>query len=1432
MPEYTSPEKPQVNEQVWEIRRVGDKWKIFCKPCNDRSCKPEGRNPYLAQKHEGSTKHIQNSNPSRSKSSQSQSNSSQPHTRQPAVPITTTFDLAATRLIRSFLPVHERGEDLPEITALEDISNWASNVPSTSGYMPDWTALDVMDGEFELPADELGAISEILARVNDIWDNGPDMVVSDDEEMEIPLEDEERLEGDRDEVTPESDHIYLGAAPKRRRAEEVDEMHQWFPWDSRLTCSLDIMMHIPRSLFSTRQLDLYLWLLRVNGVSDVPSVKTMKQLNENLQKLFGIQTYKYKGAFGHIYYVNSFADIVAQEMANPRVRPNLSFYPEDSGGNLGEARQASRWLKEMDDDELTPMVRLGKGRAARDFYIFEPALLSVHGGSMWMPHRWYTKTKAGGQTVLVGRCWQMKEMPARQGGGEASWRVLTNDEGEFEQDEFLIPFPDLRGHEHSFGFSAPVTNVTEVVAPCGDIIPWDLTDPMQGNCWRALGKGHRVNRSQASKEFNIHFLCTSNTAPPLEMLDGVVDQISDGQTHGIWAWDGEFHEPVLLIPAVLALLGDNPMQSEFACHIGLRGRMFCRSCKVMGKDFKDEHGDAESDGGHGSDDNEDDDHDSVASNGSTQGVGGRKKRKKFVEGLLAMQRRPGAPRTKAETVEQLDEHFRMGFTPGAASKMKAERTRTGLKDTYQMFFVDRLLNSYKGRRTVATKTAALNQARSALPEQTTSAVWRIRGLNPHSDTPVEILHVVLLGFVKYLWRDVIQNQLKKKVDKMAELSARLSSVNVEGLGLPSFLAGDTLTKYYGSLTGGDFRKIAQVAPFVLHGLVSDDCYETWVVLSKLIPLIWQPEIADLSRYLETLESEIQNFLIHAAKWSIRWFNKPKFHILVHLPDHIRRFGPAILFATESFESYNAVIRCKSTHSNRQSPSRDIAYGFAQGNRIRHLSSGGQFLLRGTVGWTEEEAQAKKDFDNAELPQARRITDVQLYFRKGNIHRDHWVTVGPRLLELIDQSAQVVGRYLGLSTEGIGEGPSGKCEFEKNSRYTTFAQTRTSKLNCQIPQLLQPDRHRDIIEDLRVAEKITLDNGDKVGVGTHVIVRLSSDPDCSPPSSTPDSTCTASNVLLVASVAEILHHRDGWSVVLVRLLRTSPESSVHGMPRLRPRVPDSYVVLPREDILCTANVQHDCIRQKCKVHLTQVVRQERHDTGLRRGQIVHNGDPHDIVLNTAKMRDAKFIQKFRVSHKILPVEDTIKESTEREVASLRRTKEAADLVLGHSPLQPLSQATRSPDPATSSPALPLTRGPPHPLSSRPPSRATSTFSPAPQTVQYIPPVVSRPRPRPVYLQHPIHPSSSMGVPGPRSSAQPLHPHQVTLPIPVHAYTNSTFAGSRAILQQPPSPHYQHSPQYLYPPTTPSPHIQWSQRPSSSRDSSHQPARHSHLRHQTG
>lgn len=42
---------------------------------------------------------------------------------------------------------------------------------------------------------------------------------------------------------------------------------------------------------------------------------------------------------------------------------------------------------------------------------------------------------------------------------------------------------------------------------------------------------------------------------------------------------------MLVIPSVLAMLGDNPLQSEIACHVGLMGHLFCCVCWASrGKD--------------------------------------------------------------------------------------------------------------------------------------------------------------------------------------------------------------------------------------------------------------------------------------------------------------------------------------------------------------------------------------------------------------------------------------------------------------------------------------------------------------------------------------------------------------------------------------------------------------------------------------------------------------------------------------------------------------------------------------------------------------------------------------------------------------------------------------------------------------------------------
>lgn len=109
---------------------------------------------------------------------------------------------------------------------------------------------------------------------------------------------------------------------------------------------------------------------------------------------------------------------------------------------------------------------------------------------------------------------------------------------------------------------------------------------------------------------------------------------------------------VVLIPWVLALLGDNPMQSELSCHIGLRGKFFCRCCFVKGHEGDGEDDDAAlpeldedapSEVGSEGTDNASDDSTGMTDATPTRGQGKKKQKKK----------KPRKKKKKQETMAEL-----------------------------------------------------------------------------------------------------------------------------------------------------------------------------------------------------------------------------------------------------------------------------------------------------------------------------------------------------------------------------------------------------------------------------------------------------------------------------------------------------------------------------------------------------------------------------------------------------------------------------------------------------------------------------------------------------------------------------------------------------------------------------------------------------------
>ncbi|KAJ7246704.1 hypothetical protein C8J57DRAFT_1438159 [Mycena rebaudengoi] len=1180
---------------VWDIQTDAQGTSTAsCRVCQDGYT----RNPSNCPAHERSAAH----------KAAAAHRAQQPAAQSTSVPITNeiiTDD--ATRHLLSALtgnavdpyPVREPGD-----TASSQSTNHSP--PPRPDLGIDWNLIEAND-DADIPLTlEQQAVASIARGILERMDDLP----MSDEEYEERSDDEDGNGEPNEAVAPEAPR---GPDDPANNTQEGQPKKRyipfWFPWADRITCTLDILMHLPRSVFSHRQLDLFLWLLKVNQVDDVPSVKSMQTMNAALQKMCGIDSIPYDGALGHKYYVNSIAQIIAQEMGNPKVRAHLSFYPEDSGPKLSEARQGQRWLNELADDQTTPMHRI----SGHDYFIHEPAML--RDGTVCMPIRWFTKA-GNAQLDFFAKCWKLEPVSTDIQSG---WRVRNTDGYVVPATDFLKNFPDLQRDARLYDLPSP----TEILAP------WTLTDPKAGNRWRARAEGARVvtfplwmycddtsgnvskkwnehnsflmtpaglPREESQKEYNIHFLSTSNIAPPLEMLDGVVEQLENAQEQGIWAWDVVLNEPVLVIPEVLALLGDNPMQSEFACHIGLRGKLFCRACWVKGPDALDEpEGPAAQDGNvseaseagsvAGSDESD------TAAATTTGGKGkGKKRVKETMQQIITRVKAfmtIGRPRNKKETTDKLRSYFTEASTVDTKTKIQHMRTESGIKDTFQQVFLEKLFASYKGKRGRAAKQAALDAKRAELPSITMSPVWRIKGLDPHHDTPVEILHVILLGFVKYLWRDLVQLQLKNKDDKKNLLMTRLSSLDVSGLGI-SPLAGRTLVQYSGSLTGRDFRAIAQVAPFVVYDLVSSECFETWQALSKLVPLIWQPEIKDIESHISLLTKEIDHFLLCAARWTHRWFNKPKFHLILHLPLHIRRFGPAILFATEAFESFNAIIRAKSVHSNRHAPSRDISKAFAQGNRIRHLLSGGLFLLHSISDMASGDKTTTPGSTFSRNPQ-------------------DWKSIGAGPKNLV-QSRSTVTHYLGLDSKKIS----------------------TS------------DR-----------------------IGETIVVHIEE------------------IIQEIGSMASMISQPDAILVQKATVMRGRP---LYGMPAIW--MSREWAIFKTADFLCTVNVQHNCIDNKCGPTGTRPIYQEREQVADQTAaKIAHLGRADDLVLNTAQMRDAIHVQRFRIDSPVLDLDEIVHRSAAREVDS-QRAAPAQPARRAHSPVPTTSGASTSTHPPP--PVRPLPR----------------------------------------------------------------------------------------------------------------------------------------------
>lgn len=83
---------------------------------------------------------------------------------------------------------------------------------------------------------------------------------------------------------------------------------------------------------------------------------------------------------------------------------------------------------------------------------------------------------------------------------------------------------------------------------------------------------------------------------------------------------------------------------------------------------------------------------------------------------------------------------------------------------------------------------------------------------------------------------------------MTIFQTRLASTDWSGLNAASTSA-EYICQYNGSLIGKHFKSLAQVMPFLIYDLVTQDVLRAWNLIGTLVVLLWHTEIEDVEDYL-------------------------------------------------------------------------------------------------------------------------------------------------------------------------------------------------------------------------------------------------------------------------------------------------------------------------------------------------------------------------------------------------------------------------------------------------------------------------------------------------------------------------------------------------------------------------------------------------------
>ncbi|KAI0741214.1 hypothetical protein C8Q76DRAFT_609125, partial [Earliella scabrosa] len=661
-------------------------------------------------------------------------------------------------------------------------------------------------------------------------------------------------------------------------------------------------MTIPDSLMK-----MFLFVLRECGVKDAPSFYFLRKIQKHIRGLCGVPTIPCRSPQGNVFWM---VDIRSLDWASPSVRPHIQLYPEvTDDGSMSEVWHGDKWHKGVDPSSLSPMY----DAAGIHYYVNEVCLLK--NGKYIIPWRWVIyrgQVHADAHDVIHTPEVNLGTATVDR---SASRLVSVSD---LESNFFDLQAANKIPEWTDLPFEMP--NPLRKIA--GDeplYTSWinHFADDVSGNRSKSWNKHYNAYATHASlprrllqQEAHVHFVSTSPHASATEQFGDFKRVVESTHTNPVRIVDALTGQAARVRLFVNAESSDNPMQSEITGHIGGNGNKFCRKCEV----------------------------------------GGTTAHKETPDGFHDLFQ-PGTSRNKDTILAELKLQVREACS-GVEKRVKDRQTLTGVKDAYTQYWIEDLIKRARcakveqPERTQASIQEELVQWAEEHSAEIYNSFLTLRELDPTRDTPVELLHTVLLGVVKYAWHG---SHTKWTPGQKATYALRLQATDTHALSVHAIRA-NYIMQFANSLIGRQLKTVAQASLFHIYDMVSPLEFKLWLAIGDMMALLWFPVIQNREEYQRDLRVAIGNVLdLFTEIDPSKILDKIKLHILVHAPDDIERFGPLLGVITELFELFNGVFRNTSIQSNHQAPSRDIAQQLADQESLEHRMMGG-YWSDSSGGW--------------------------------------------------------------------------------------------------------------------------------------------------------------------------------------------------------------------------------------------------------------------------------------------------------------------------------------------------------------------------------------------------------------------------------------------------------------------------------------------------